>query len=130
MSEVAIEVWKPINSESSLYEVSNFGHVRRLPFTNKSGTIDAGYLLSGSKSSTGYHVVKLKCTDGYKNYVVHRLVAIAFIPNPNNYEVVNHLDGDKLNNNAWNLEWTTLVGNAKHAKETGLLRSPKGVQAG
>ena len=56
-----------------------------------------------------------------KRCSVHRLVATAFIPNPNNLPIVNHLDGVKNNNNVENLEWTTVSGNALHAHQAGLI---------
>lgn len=60
-----------------------------------------------------------------KRYKAHRLVAMLFIPNPNNYPVVNHIDGDKSNNNVENLEWCTQYHNNKHARDTGLNNIPK-----
>ena len=50
-----------------------------------------------------------------KNFLVHRLVAKAFIPNPNSYDEVNHIDGDKSNNCMWNLEWLSRKNNVSHA---------------
>ena len=61
--------------------------------------------------------------DSHRNPIrVHRLVATVFIPNPLGLFVVNHLDGNKLNNHVSNLEWTTPAGNSRHAKETGLIK--------
>ena len=57
---------------------------------------------------------------------VHRLIALTFIPNPNNKDFVNHIDGNKLNNNVDNLEWATPSENTIHAVKTGLLVLPKG----
>ena len=73
--------------------------------------------------SNGYKFVAAGSKDGQKTISVHRLVAELFIPNPNNYPVVNHLDGNKLNNRADNLEWTTQLENNRHAIETGLVKS-------
>lgn len=61
---------------------------------------------------------------------VHRLLAIAFIPNPHNKEEVNHIDGDKLNNNLTNLEWVTKKENAQHAQRIGLSHRPVGEDNG
>ena len=126
MSESS-EVWKTVNSKSSLYEVSNLGRIRRKSGVNPTnGFTKGGGLLSGHVDKLGYHIVKID----NQAKKVHRLVAFAFVPNPCNYEVVNHLDGNKLNNKDSNLEWTTLLGNNLHAKETGLLNSPRGEQIG
>lgn len=69
-------------------------------------------------NTSGYASVRLPD----KNHLIHRLVAEAFIPNPDNKPQVNHKDGNKRNNNAWNLEWVTHKENMKHAGESGLLK--------
>jgi len=79
--------------------------------------------------------LKLKCNKGYlsiilsnagiKSKYVHRLVAETFIPNPENKPEVNHKNGDKSNNNDWNLEWATRVENCNHAEDNGLNKHPK-----
>ena len=71
----------------------------------------------------GYSMVKL-CRNGYeKNCSTHRLVAEAFIPNPHNKQTVNHIDGDKSNNDVTNLEWVTYSENEKHAYQHKLKKS-------
>jgi len=91
------------------YSVSSDGRV----FSNKrSGQIE----LSPSMS-TGYAKVTLSNGGEKKNWQVHRLVAELFIPNRKNLEIVNHIDGDKLNNDVSNLEWVTRKGNARHYEE-------------
>lgn len=81
------------------------------------------HMLTPYIGSTGYYIVKVSCLgmpyDG-KNVQLHRLIATTFIPNPNNYPVVNHIDGNKLNNSLDNLEWCTQQHNAQHAVDTGL----------
>lgn len=67
---------------------------------------------------------------GDKHYLVHRLVAITFIPNPDDLPEVNHIDGDKHNNKASNLEWVTRQQNIQHAFDTGLNPMPKGTLNG
>ena len=74
------------------------------------------------KYACGYYRLPLKNKNGeMKNISIHRLVAMAYIPNPDNLPIVNHIDGDKLNNKIENLEWATYKTNAKHAKELGLV---------
>lgn len=83
--------------------------------------------LKQSIGTTGYYRVNLNNKDGGKTFKVHRLVAIHFIENPNNYNIVNHKDGNKLNNNVDNLEWCDYTHNNRHARELGLCITPKGL---
>lgn len=102
------EQWKIIIGFDD-YLVSNFGTVFSIS-KNKF-----------YKPGDNYHYVSLKNSVGErKNYAVHKLVAEAFIPNPNSYKIVNHIDGVKCNNRADNLEWCTYSMNVKHAYEIGL----------
>ena len=79
--------------------------------------------LSENKKLGDYKAVTL-CEDGErKEETVHRLIAKAFVPNPDNLPIVNHIDGDKLNNRADNLEWCTQQENVRHAMDTGLRRT-------
>lgn len=89
------EIWKNINSK---YQVSNLGRVRSLQY----GKVKQ---LSLCKNSDGYLVVSLWDKMKRKQYLVHRLVAEAFIPNPNNYPQINHINEDKTDNSVTNLEW-------------------------
>ncbi len=75
-----------------------------------------GYEMKGNVNSYGYRVVSLTKDGKKKDHKVHRLLAIAFIPNPNNYECVNHIDGNKLNNSLYNLEWCSKGYNNRHAR--------------
>lgn len=69
----------------------------------------------------GYKAVVIQRNNKQKSYFVHRLVAEKYVPNPNNKPEVNHLDGNKLNNNDWNLEWSTRLENVHHAVRNGLM---------
>lgn len=72
-------------------------------------------------SAHGYLTVNLRLAKTLKTYLVHRLVAEAFLPNPLQLPFVNHIDGNKQNPSVSNLEWTTPQGNASHAVQTGLI---------
>ena len=125
------EIWKDIQGYEGLYQISSIGRVRSLnrinhfEGKNQIKKYQCGQLLKGK-------VLKYKYVHGYTNvtlytekhrhkqYQVHRLVAQAFIPNPNNYPQINHKDGNKLNNCVANLEWVTNQQNREHALKNGL----------
>ena len=83
-----------------------------------------GALLKLKVGSSGYVILNTWCNYEQKTYSIHRVVATLFVPNPNNYPEVNHIDGDKLNNYYKNLEWKTRSGNIQHAFDTGLNKGP------
>lgn len=107
------EVWKDIQDYEGLYQVSNLGRVRSLgrPVFNaiKHGNIwRKGKILKPIKTqNTGYYCVSLVKDKHLKRKSIHRLVAEAFIPNPNDLPQVNHKDENKANNQVSNLEWCT-----------------------
>ena len=99
-------IWKTIDGYEGMYEVSSTGEVR-----NRKGE-----KLKPSITSTGYPHVSL-CRQGErKSKNIHRLVAEAFIPNPNNYPIVNHKDENRANNNIDNLEWCSYSYNASYGE--------------
>lgn len=128
-----MEEWKPISGYEGLYEVSNQGRVRSLDRTIefiRSGkiikSIQKGKLLNPSLK-VRYKGVQLCPGDGKKNMVyIHKIVANAFVDNPDNKLIVNHIDGDKHNNNSKNLEWVTQKENIDHAFKAGLIVKPSG----
>ena len=84
-----------------------------------------GKALSPSVDKKGYNRVTLKHKGESKTFLVHRLVAMKYIDNPFNKPQVNHLDGNKSNNNYWNLEWCTCQENNDHAVATDLVKRGK-----
>ena len=129
-------MWKEIKGYEGYYEVSDNGEVRSLdrfiPHSDGSLHFRKGQTMkqtpsTGRDGSQGYLVVNLR-----KNHMswvaqVHRLVAMAFIPNPHNLPTVNHIDGNKHNNKVSNLEWVSYGDNNIHALSNGL-RQPRGVK--
>lgn len=117
------EVWKSVVGYEGIYEISNFGNVRSLPrlIKRKGGDyFDKGCVLAKSKTTTGYWKVELSVSGKRRSCKVHRLVAAAFINNPDNKPMVNHMDGNPLNNHVDNLEWCTQSENMRHAYDNGL----------
>jgi hypothetical protein len=80
--------------------------------------------------STGYRYIHAKVSGRKTKIYIHRLVAEAFIPNPENKPEVNHKDGDKTNSHVDNLEWCTSKENTQHAYKIGLMNAPKGEASG
>ena len=103
------EIWKPIANYEGIYEVSNKGHIKSVSRYVKSNYGNMRFQKEKIRKLTinnkGYLIVRL-CKNGkYETYLVHRLVANTFIPNPYGYNEVNHKDEDKTHNSVDNLEW-------------------------
>lgn len=113
------ELWLPSVEFPDYYDVSSFGRVR-----NKSG-----YVLAQNLHKTNCWRVRLCIRKNKFSRSVHRMVAQAFIPNPEDKPEVNHIDGDRLNNNIDNLEWVTKRENMDHAVRTGLINNEFGEDA-
>ena len=111
--------WRSIKGYEGIYEISDTGLVRNLRVDSKNRTYP-GKILTPGKTVSGYPFVFLSVNGKSKNNMIHRLVATAFIPNPHNLPEVNHIDGNKENNNVSNLEWCTRKENLKHAVDNGL----------
>lgn len=116
------EVWKDIEGYEGIYKVSNLGRIksydRTISLIRLGTTVKRhvkGSLKKASISNNGYLQISLFKEDKKKDFLVHRLVASAFIPNTYSKRTVNHIDGDKLNNYSSNLEWATYSENHKHA---------------
>jgi hypothetical protein len=117
-----IEVFVPVTGYEGLYEISNLGRVKSLAKfkgTNYKQRIGER-IMKGKPNTNGYLQIGLSI-DGEKTYpFVHRLVAIHFIENPNNSPEVNHKNGNRICNEASNLEWCTRLENEQHSWRTGL----------
>lgn len=119
-----VESWKDIGGYEGIYQVSNLGRIKSLVGWNGKGYVKREKILNPYKQKSGKNyyrsVVKLKKYGNSKDFKVHKLVANAFIDNPNGYTVINHKDGNPLNNNVDNLEWCTQKQNVDHAIENEL----------
>lgn len=111
-----LEIWKDITEGNGIYQISNEGRIRNA-LTSK--------ILSPSKSGEYLHI-ELRYGIN-KDYLIHRLVAEAFVPNPYGFRCVNHKDENKRNNNADNLEWCTYQYNARYGKGA-LVRNSRIIQ--
>lgn len=112
------EIWKDIEEYNGMYQVSNLGRVRGVdryvPNTTKSSRLVTGRLLRDANNGRGYRYVTISFNHKRSNHYVHRLVATAFIPNPDNKGQVNHKDFNKANNAESNLEWVSHRENKIH----------------
>ena len=119
-----MEIWKDIQGFEGLYQVSDHGRVKALerPINHTFGgkSILKERILKLNTHSEGYKCISLRKNGILKTFKVHRLVSIAFIPNPENKCSVNHINGIKSDNIVKNLEWCTRKENMVHAVKTGL----------
>ena len=97
------EIWEDIKAYKGKYQISSLGRVKMLDYVASDGRKIKGRIRKLQKNNSGYIIVNIIG----KTYLVHRLVAEAFIPNPNNYPQINHKDENKQNNRIDNLEWCT-----------------------
>jgi len=111
-----VETWVELDKYPK-YKVSNLGNVK-----------SKIKILKNTKTVYGYLVVNLHNDKGQKSHLIHRIVAKAFIPNPENKTQVNHKNGIKTDNRVENLEWNTSKENINHAYKNGLKTNKKGVE--
>ena len=103
------EIWRPIKSYEGLYEVSNLGRIRSLGritnYANGEKHLWKGRIMKIRKDKKGYLICNLSKNSKCKTFRVHRLVAQAVIPNPDNLPIINHKDENPSNNHVEKLEW-------------------------
>lgn len=109
-----IEEWRPVVGYDGYYEVSNLGRVRSVGKLDGAGKFRKGRIRKQKISRTGYMEITLSKDTALKTKKVHRIVAEAFIPNPQNLPFVNHKDESRTNNCVDNLEWITPWDNAHY----------------
>lgn len=127
------EVWKDIKGYEGYYQVSNLGNVKSLgrTFIRKDGMRYSRFprIMSPVFQKTHpYLTIQLKINKKYKGFLIHRLVAEAFVPNPDKKSEVNHIDGNQKNNKSNNLEWCSRSENQIHAIKNNLYSPAKGEQ--
>jgi DNA-binding XRE family transcriptional regulator len=119
-----IEQWRYVVGLEAVYMVSDHGRVMRLPGTDSRGRRVQGGTLT-PRLMVGYQAVTLSNGNERRREYVHRLVALAFLEPDPERPTVNHIDGDRLNNFADNLEWATQKENVRHSVHAGLRKYMK-----
>lgn len=118
-----MEEWKDIKGFEGMYQISNLGKVKTLNYKNTGEE----RIRANSLTKDGYLKIRLLYKGKDKTVGVHRLVAEAFIPNIENKETVNHIDGNKQNNIVENLEWANRKEQMVHAYKLKLKKAKKGI---
>jgi len=125
------EKWTQIIGLEGVFDGSNLGRVKSLerlsPYKHSFRRVKEK-ILTASLDDKGYYRYCLHHNRQYDNFLLHRLIAIHFIPNPENKPEVNHIDGNTKNNDFWNLEWNTPKENIENAFKSGLMSSRKGIK--
>lgn len=122
-----MEQWKEIAGYNGYYEVSDLGNVRSLPRRLTDGRMYKGCMLVQKTARNGYKQVHLSKGNMARWISVHRLVADAFVPNPNNLPQVNHIDENKQNNCASNLSWVSASENCKYGNRNATMVQQRSV---
>ena len=124
-----MEIWKDIEGYKNIYQVSNLGRLkslkREINWYGGRTRIIPEKIIKVKFNGFGYKMHSLSRHGKNKYVSLHRLIALAFIPNPENEKCINHIDGNKLNNSLENLEWCSYSHNTKHAYAAGLISKSK-----
>lgn len=115
------EIWKDIKGYEGEYQISNKGRIKSIRYIVKYDGIVEKIMKPGN-NGRGYLTTMIGRGGNTKSVKIHRLVAEAFIPNPYGLPEVNHIDGNKENNNVYNLEWVSHQDNMRHAYKTNLMK--------
>lgn len=129
MLKIEKEIWKDVKGFEGCYQISNHCKIKSLSRRinssfGKTRVIPERYI-NPSIDSNGYRILQLIRYNKRRTIRLHRLLALHFIPNPENKPEVNHKDGIKLNNSLSNLEWATHKENAIHSYKNGMTKKPK-----
>ena len=122
MEVFIMEIWKSIKSLDGKYQASNQGRIKRVERKDNTGHTWPEKILKLTDLGNGYLAVNISIDGKVKKHSVHRLVAECFCPKPEGCDVVNHIDSNRQNNCADNLEWTTSKGNMQHASKSGRMK--------
>lgn len=114
------EIWKDVEGYEGLYQISNLGRVKRILFKNNVIEKPKDKILKTYNNGTGYRKLSLYKNNIQKQFLIHRLVAKAFLSNLSKLDQVNHIDGNKENNRIDNLEWVSQSKNIIHSYKTNL----------
>lgn len=127
------EIWRDAKCINDFYEVSNFGRIRSkdriIVYSNNSTHFHKGRVLKQMNHPAGYKFVSIRVKGISKSFFIHRVVGLTFINNIHNKPQINHKDGNKANNNLYNLEWCNPSENGIHAYKTGLSKKQIGENA-
>jgi hypothetical protein len=122
------ETWKDVIGYEGIYQVSNIGRIRSLDRVTCHGHKRRGVILSSKKGNNGYEKVILSKGNNKSHVSTHRIVAETFLIKDRDNFIVNHKDGNKLNNDVTNLEWVSNSYNIQHAFDNGLNHGRKGMK--
>jgi hypothetical protein len=112
-----MEVWKDVKGYEGIYKINENGVIKSLKRKSQGHLTSVDKIIKPELDKKGYYSYRLSKNGKSKRYSLHRLLAISFIDNPNNHRVVNHKDGNPLNNNLSNLEWCSYSYNSFHGYE-------------